>query len=54
MSSVKKYKCLNCGAGLEFSPTNKLEMPLLFSDFSIQEVEELIMRANCLMKTPRA
>ena len=41
MSSVKKYKCLNCGAGLEFSPTNQnWKCHYCFSDFSIQEVEE--------------
>lgn len=41
MSSVKKYKCLNCGAGLEFSPANQnWKCHYCFSDFSIESVEE--------------
>jgi len=41
MDSVKKYKCLHCGAGLEFNPTNQdWKCHYCYSAFSIKEVED--------------
>jgi DNA-directed RNA polymerase subunit RPC12/RpoP len=49
MGSVKEYKCINCGAGLEFDPASQSwKCTYCFSEFSKDEIETAFLKEQPL------